>query len=58
MKDLMIVGERVIVPSEMELIEAFKSPKISMLPPYEIGNKLKDALTKAYYHLGYKAPDV
>lgn len=57
MNAVMIVGEHVVVPSEMELIEAFKSPKISTLPPYEIGNKLKDALSKAYYHLGYKVPD-
>jgi len=54
---VMIVGEHVVVPSEMELIEAFKSPKINALPPYEIGNKLKDALSKAYYHLGYKVPE-
>jgi len=42
----------------MELMEAFKSPKICVLAPYEIGNKLKDALTKAYYHTGFKAPGV
>lgn len=57
MNEIMIVGEKVVVPSERELIEAFKSPKINTLPPYEIGNKLKDALTKAYYHLGYKVPE-
>jgi hypothetical protein len=57
MSELMIIKGQVIVPSETELIEAFKSPKLSVLAPYEIGNKLKDALTKSYYHLGYKAPD-
>ncbi|WP_185960636.1 hypothetical protein [Pedobacter westerhofensis] len=41
----------------MELLEAFKSPKISDLQGSRIGTKIGDALTKAYYHLGYKIPD-
>jgi len=55
-----VAGEIISSPSIecMELIEAFKSPKILAIAPYEIGNKLKDALTKAYYHTGYKAPGV
>jgi hypothetical protein len=53
-----VAGEIISTPSIacMELIEAFKSPKIIALPPYEIGNKLNDALTKAYYHTGFKRP--
>lgn len=57
-QSISVSGEIISTPSVacMELIEAFKSPKIAALPPYEIGNKLKDALTKAYYHTGFKPP--
>lgn len=54
-----VTGEIVSSPSLacQELIEAFKSPKICVLAPSRIGKHLKDALTKAYYHLGYRAPE-
>jgi len=57
-QSISVAGEIISTPSIacMELIEAFKSPKIIALPPYEIGNKLNDALTKAYYHTGFKRP--
>jgi hypothetical protein len=59
-QSISVTGEIISTPSVacMELIEAFKSPKIAILPPYEIGNKLNDALTKAYYHTGFKAPGI
>jgi hypothetical protein len=38
----------------IEIIEALKSPKVAELAPYQVGKKLNDAITKAFYHLGYK----
>ena len=52
-------GEIISTPSLacQDLLEAFKSPRISDISPSHIGKSLKDALTKTYYHLGYKAPE-
>ena len=68
MKDLQIAGyvqsinakgELIVSPSIacQELLEAFKGPKINEITISKIGLHIHDALTKAYYHLGYKLPE-
>jgi len=52
-------GELIVSPSIacQELLEAFKGAKINEITISKIGLHIHDALTKAYYHLGYKLPE-
>lgn len=43
--------------SDKEVLAAFSSKKIGELEKYTIGDKLNDAITLAYFHLGYTLPD-
>lgn len=43
--------------SDKEVLMAFSSKKIVELEKYTIGDKLNDAITSAYFHLGYALPD-
>lgn len=49
-------GVPALSAADKEVLFAFGSLKISEAKIYDIGSKLNDSITKAYYHLGYTLP--